>query len=443
MGGSVLMGRYFWFAILIFLGFFGTATAATAPAYSPNFGSQTSTAIQQKLIQRGFAANDPRFSATLTRVGGSVSTAAAAGGSSWLGVAARLGMGGVAALAIPLAIDYYLKHNGDGTVTLSGAGMGAAPNITDPSAGVSLGGGYWSSTIGGVKGGHPYNVGFQAATNAYIAPGSYYDGIVQFTCIAQSATRHYCEFLGRIRSTQGTASFPVSFYVEWLSSGAPVACPSGSYISSTNTCLAYAFALVNQPVYQSVPVSPQEAIADLPQPALQLALSPDIQSQTIDHLWRNASAQPGYDGIPYDPSYPITSADIPTSPTVTVGDYVGPAVSPSGSVFPNQSPAPVIQPAPGAQNINLGPDPAIPSPTLQEPPTSLEIVQPLLNLFPSLKNFSVPSHSSVCPTGSFSFFGRVHQFDKHCDLFEQFRPAIYGVFLLFWTLAAVKIILEA
>lgn len=51
-------------ALLLVL-MFTTAFAQAAPAFSPKFGNAVGGVLEQKAIKRGFAANDPRFGATL------------------------------------------------------------------------------------------------------------------------------------------------------------------------------------------------------------------------------------------------------------------------------------------------------------------------------------------------------------------------------------------
>lgn len=419
------------------------AIGATAPAYTPGFGSRVGTVITDKISQRGFAANDPRYQATLRVVTTTVAAAATAAGgnAAWLSALPRLGIAAAVTVAVPLAVNYLIQHNTDGTVVLSGSGMGPTQSV-DPSSGVIAGGAYWGASEGGVKGGDPYSVGFQGVVNGYIAPGSAYDAVISFSCYVFSATRTNCDYTMRFRNSQSSSS-PRVVYVDKYASGAPISCPSGSYISAANICIGYAFSLAGQSAYPSTAITPEQALIDLPQSSLALALDPDLQSKIANYLWQNASQQPGFDGIPYDPSFPITQSDIPVSPSITVSDYLSPAVGPDGVVLPGQTASPVIQPPVGATKIDLGPDPVIAPPTLENPPTGLAILQPLLNLFPSLKNFSVPSHSSVCPSGTFQVWGNNFVFDQHCNLFEQFRSVIYAGFLLFWTIASLKIILEA
>jgi hypothetical protein len=63
-------------------------------------------------------------------------------------------------------------------------------------------------------------------------------------------------------------------------------------------------------------------------------------------------------------------------------------------------------PAASAPLVNLGSDPGIGSPSLEATPTGAQILQPLTQLMPDLKNFQVPAHQAVCPKPSFDLFGK-------------------------------------
>jgi hypothetical protein len=93
--------------------------------------------------------------------------------------------------------------------------------------------------------------------------------------------------------------------------------------------------------------------------------------------------------------------------------------------------------------LNLGPDPNIGAPSLGEPPSGHDILAPLLGLFPSLKSFEVPAHSSVCPTATFPIFGKSIVMDAHCSLFEMIRDILSAAMLLFWSLVAMFKLLSA
>ncbi|OIQ75373.1 hypothetical protein GALL_429610 [mine drainage metagenome] len=101
----------------------------------------------------------------------------------------------------------------------------------------------------------------------------------------------------------------------------------------------------------------------------------------------------------------------------------------------------------GAQ-VNLGPDPGVGAPTLETTPTVPQILGPLFNIMPGIKNFVVPSHQSACPTYTFHFalgswWSQEVTMTSHCTLVENNRAAITAAMLVVWTLAALFIVLTA
>jgi len=110
--------------------------AAAVPAFSPKVGQATGSLIGAKVQQRGFAANDPRYDATISAVGAAVTTVAAgvAVGASWPVILASAGIYAVGAVAVPLvvgaAIDWLWGP--DSTAQVSGTGMGSGTVGTMP-----------------------------------------------------------------------------------------------------------------------------------------------------------------------------------------------------------------------------------------------------------------------------------------------------------------------
>jgi hypothetical protein len=99
-------------------------------------------------------------------------------------------------------------------------------------------------------------------------------------------------------------------------------------------------------------------------------------------------------------------------------------------------------PGSGAQ-VNLGPDPGIGSPSLEQTPTAAQILAPILGMLPDLRNYGMPAHTAQCPEPSITLFDSTVTVTAHCQLAEQFRPQIYVTFVLAFTLAALFIVLTA
>lgn len=68
--------------------------------------------------------------------------------------------------------------------------------------------------------------------------------------------------------------------------------------------------------------------------------------------------------------------------------------------------------------------------------------------FDGLKGWTLPAHSSQCPSGQFDFSAvlgpsALYKFDVHCQLFDQHMAQIRAAFLVVWSLASIFIILRA
>lgn len=200
-------------------------------------------------------------------------------------------------------------------------------------------------------------------------------------------------------------------------------------------------------------------------------LSSDALANVVNSAWQNAAAQPGYSGLPYSATSPVTPAEVQAwqfeNPALnpTIGDLLVPAVAPGsaaipisvdagGSANPNPSPDPNPTPTPvGTTNVNVvnvptvrvewGADPGVAAPALEQTPTALAILSPLLNLMPSLRSFVVPSHSSVCPKPSFSMFQKQIVMESHCSVLDDSKPVLYGVMAFVWLMLAAFIVLRA
>ncbi|MGE5648883.1 MAG: hypothetical protein ACM34A_01690 [Bacillota bacterium] len=212
-------------------------------------------------------------------------------------------------------------------------------------------------------------------------------------------------------------------------------------------------------------------------------LSPSVTGQKlsnaslariVDQAWQRAAAQPGYQGLPYSVSQPVTEFDVQPwameNPMAvpTIGDFLTPANDPGTNTVPisptvqpgtsTTTPTDPTSPTTGGNvnvvntpnvnvvnkiNVDLGTDPGIGTPGLESTPTASMILQPLFDLFPSLRNFVVPSHGSECPKPTFELFGKNIIMDSHCTLTESVRPTLYAVMAAVWLLIGLFIVLAA
>lgn len=205
-------------------------------------------------------------------------------------------------------------------------------------------------------------------------------------------------------------------------------------------------------------------------------LSNDTLAKIVDKAWQNAASQPGYEGLPYSVTQPVTASDVApwamqnpmTVPNVA--DLLSPANNPGSNAVPI---SPSVQPSPATNStptdptptptnnpnvnvvntpnvnvinqvrVDLGPDPAIGSPTIENIPTAQMILQPLFDLFPSLRNYTVPGHGAECPKPSFNIFDKTIVMDSHCTLTESVRPTLYAVMAAVWVMIGLLIVLAA
>lgn len=63
--------------------------------------------------------------------------------------------------------------------------------------------------------------------------------------------------------------------------------------------------------------------------------------------------------------------------------------------------------------------------------------------FAQLLGWSLPSHSSQCPTGSFGAFDRTYTIDAHCNLVASHWSALQAAMSVVWLIAALFIVLAA
>lgn len=440
------------------------AWSQALPAYTGNVNQAVGSLVTQKLINRGFAANDPRIAQTLSSMGtyGRQAVGVAANDARYV---AQRSLGRIFLRASPigavlmLASDATFTNIDQDKAQLAGAALSGTV-VSDPSSGVVAGGGYWSAT--GAKGSDPQSVGWQSFTVDLPwetwSFGPYQQANWTATRkIYQGSRWHptYCAAGGCQVTT---------VYVDWVSSGAPINCGPGSYINGSNQCVAYSYNLHNAPTYTPTPKAVEDLARDAPA-ALKAKPLPDQALADLTNQWWDAAAANDPNAIPRAQTDPVTAPDVATwkaanpTKTPTVSDWFAPPVPnttsttvpvPQPATSPGTTPStdPATNPATPGQGtqVDLGPDPNTPPPSLETTPTIQAIVGPLLNLMPDLKSFTVPGHTSQCPTAHFDL-SMVHlgayTIDAHCNLFDQNRAVIQAAMLVVWTLAAVFIVLRA
>lgn len=431
-------------------------SAQALPKAQPeNVNRAISGAMGSAMTSRGFAANDPRYANTLARVspqlqgiagGAAAITVGAVTAPGWVSGAIAIGVGAVISYAVGLAVnaivDWWFRP--DGTIDQSGY---AAEK--DPSLGVIPGAPAWRSQYWETKSSWQVIWGGDGFALAKESEASYR------AANGLKPTTPSCTLsAGGQRATCGNS-------IATLYSEAPAeACPKGSFWIA-GRCSPYGFTTVGD-VPPVTGQTPQQAIDALPASEMGKALNPKIIAALADRAWQAAASQPGYDGLPYPMSNPVTEADV--APWVQanpeyapkVQDFLAPnPVSPTNPnpwAIPLNPTAPVItpvqpnegsvSPGEGTPQEVLGPDPAIGAPTLEAIPTAQQIANPILQLAPDLRAFHANGQAGTCPRPSIDLYG-THVLDAHCKLIEDNKQTLQLAMAFAWAAMALFIVLSA
>lgn len=414
--------------------------------------------LRQFLVKRGFAANDPRFGATFTGISGTIAAwasgavavvGAALTAPAWLTAA-------IGSIGVPIAKDLgeaaatwlWYKNNPLKVVVHDSRSTPAnTPAMT------ANGPHMWISVAGQVK----YE-GTDANSLASQYISTWGAGYQSGGCSVQSATSYYCQ-AWKYDAVKDQWNYNAgSINVQVAATGAQHACQGGFYWDGAG-CVAL------NPVYPAnndVPVPIQTAINNIPGLDMAKQVNPQVIANTLNNAWKETAAKPGYTGLPYDYTNPITAADVDAWASVhpdiypKVQDWVKPQdpvvkpfvipntitpvtdYDPTTNINNGSNPASASQP-----QMNLGPDPGIPSPTLEDIPTPSAILKPILDLMPDLKHFQARAFGGQCPKPTFQAFDRSFTMDKHCDLAEQNRGAIQAGMMIVFALSSLFIVLRA
>jgi hypothetical protein len=424
----------------------------SAQALPSRMQTAISSVLQAKFLKRGFASNDPRFGPTLQSAGSGIAGAAAAAAvvtaagvtaPAWITVGITVGLGALFTYGIDLAIDgIKWLLNGDGSVK--------GPVASAPPVPLSVGGAFWStnSFFQGI-GSSP-----EASVRASMSDATYGWSL---RCNTVAPYQVNCEVWdGQTHWGDGSPYYQST--------------PNPGYSPSGSPCGSVSGACRNGVVY--TPPTPADAtfpniskaVESLTAEQLGKPVNPQVVAAIADAAWKQAASQPGYSGLPYDASDPVTATDAQVlqqqnpSGWPTVGDAVAPQVSPGtgGASSPWSLPSSSTGTLPGGdtgggtapnQPIDWG---TLTPPVLEETPSIGSILDPLFNLWPSWASFSFPQHQSVCPTPSFTLPGGVLNgqtvhFTQMCDFLEanNVRVAMQAAFAVAWAILIVFIVMGA
>ncbi|EJG8587574.1 hypothetical protein NAX55_000818 [Salmonella enterica] len=180
-------------------------------------------------------------------------------------------------------------------------------------------------------------------------------------------------------------------------------------------------------------------------------LNPAALVNLINGLAGQAVVQDGYQGIPLDK--PFTAAELTAAANAVgvkldKGLLYSPVTVPQSWVNARPDTGTDIHVHPGTDtdidtSVDLGEAPDIKTPELEKPPTGEEILKPITELMPDIKNLSISSKDVQCPVWSFELWDNKYSIDSHCELLEKIRPLLKAVFLLIWGVISLRIILTA
>ena len=454
-------------AIALALPGFAHAQATTSTAVSQFIGNM----FTQVAIERAMGPADPRIQSTMYSLGQKAAgVAAAAGGGllaagsapAWVTVVGSLALGYAVTLAVDKAAAWVFGPN---DVTPSGFPATGPVQPGTTAGGSAYVGNIWDSTTNSSKiiyAGDPYTALsglFRCSGN-----GTYY---------CSTATTKY--YIKDCVSGSGGASQACQVWEQYVPTNATsyVATYSVSTGTSPSTCSAGNVSLIGAGGCVPAPAIPANptttgnnqngvavpmttAVSGLPADVASAPFNYSTMANLINNLWQQAAAQPGYSGLPYDSTRPITASQVQTAAQANPSAYpsvaavVAPVADPATGFAPAPSGTPVTNPKPETSTnpstqpqTNLGDNPNIGSPTLEATPTAQQIVGPLLSLLPDFKSYSVPAHQAECPKPAFEVFGQIKVMDQHCTLFEGQRSNLYAACMLAFALVALFIILSA
>lgn len=301
--------------------------------------------LQKKMATRGFASNDPRWSATLTGTGTAIAGGAAAAAvvtlagvtaPAWVTTGAVIALGALFTAGIDLAIDgIKWAFKGDGSITYPIA-SGTYPSQKGPDTFVY---GQWRA--GNALGIATY---WALDYNAALQRDSPQAGA--------SVGLEQCE-------TYGNGTWMCSFSYSNPSGTTPnwYRISGSSQQGVAYTCDGTTVNGVCQPPLStggagSETGSPTKAVQSLSDGDKAKPVNPVVLAAIADQAWKNAASQPGYNGYPYDAANPITTADAAAYQQANpqawpkVADLVAPQPSTSANPNPWSLPNSAAEPAP-------------------------------------------------------------------------------------------------
>ncbi|MGY6772290.1 hypothetical protein [Gallibacterium sp. ZY190522] len=227
-------------------------------------------------------------------------------------------------------------------------------------------------------------------------------------------------------------------------------------ISTRTTTVSYINFEINPNwVVDNIQTTSQEqqlgSIADLDLGLYTQPLTATQLAQLFNALMMSAASQADYEGIPFTSTNPITASEVnavltelgisPTYADLFTKAGTGDKLEFDYNVSPSPNPTPNPRPNDGKfdEDIDMS---ELEYPEL-ESPTARQILEPLKQFFPEFQKLHIQEKGASCPTWSFDALNTTYTIDGHCTLLEKNRNLFSSVFVLIWSIIAVRRLLSA
>lgn len=448
------------------IGAHSAAQAAAVPSYTGRLNAAVGGVLTSKLGRWGFAASDPKVKATLNAVGAKVAgvVGLAAGGyiayKKWPETALEMGISYLTSGNLPLDIDGIINwawgdSSNPGKVEVSGSGMNSMPIYSN---GIQNGSYAWQTSSGGWWGSPQEALSYYFSLILKNYPTATF-GSISFT--ADSATQYTAHYTYSIPPL-GQTNVGATKVISRVTYTGSVPCANGMGYVSGAACTSAGLTLAGNglggTVYTPSWVAPDQATTDLPESELTRGLSNEQLAALINALWQATGASVP-NTVPRSGVDPLTAADVAAwiaahpQARPTVGDFVGPVAPPNSPTvpipstdIPTSSTTITETTAPSTSTkVDLGPDPNVAAPTLEDTPTADMILAPVFGMMPELRAWTVPAHQAVCPKASFTLYWESSPtvIDAHCALMDQLSGQMQQYMGVVWLVAALFIVLRA
>jgi hypothetical protein len=461
--------------LLMLVSYINNAYSASASqAYSPRVGNAIEGIVVEKIRQRGFASNDPRFtnkpataandpvystkSAIKDILTGAIPCALAGG---WIGVgvclAGSVAVGGASYFAGKWLedSDIWIDANNN-KMTVVGNIPGSS--LSSPSNGQCPG---KISTSTGLRSTAPFDCDWWAVVQEigtdgqklYKGDANYNNDVITVKDVGVDPT------YGTGAIIDGHA-FKAWFILDKV-----------NICNITYPCTyVYVFqkSVFNGTATVAVPVTVEQAIAPIPEPVLDKSVDPDFMRRLIQKLWKEAALRDPKT-VPYDENNPVTNQDVINWRNLNPGLWPGgrdslspPITTTNPDPFPNPNGNTGIDPGTGTDpgtggtgtnlgtgtgtaTVDLGSNPNITEPALDTPED--DFFKPIVDAMNGWVEWTVPAHASQCPAwqAAPSISGHVFNIDlsSHCQFGEEYRSIIQTAAFAAWVIIAAFIILSA